>query len=85
MTNDLPIPAGFTGGSIACGLKPSGRTDLGLLLSDRPAAFALVQTRNRFAGANIVLNRERLAASAPLRGIVVGAGPGNACQGAESR
>lgn len=80
---DHAIPLGITGAAAAAGLKPSGKADLGLLLSDRPCAWAALQTRNRFEGANLVLNRERLESGGPLRAIVVHAGQANACTGAE--
>ena len=76
-------PLGYSAGATACGLKASGRDDLALLQSDRPAAAAGVFTQCTLPAAPVLLDRALLAADASaLRGVVVNAGIANACTGA---
>jgi glutamate N-acetyltransferase/amino-acid N-acetyltransferase len=70
---------GFRGAGIACGLKASGALDIGVLVSDRPAVSALVDTVNALPAAPVVRNRA-LDTSA-LRAVVVNAGSANAATG----
>jgi len=74
------LPAGFRASGVACGLKQSGRLDLGLLVSDGPAKVAGVFTTNRVQAAPLVLTRRRVR-SGVTRGLVVNAGNANACTG----
>jgi glutamate N-acetyltransferase/amino-acid N-acetyltransferase len=70
-STDLPpverrpaIPAGFTAGGLAAGIKASGRPDLAVVVSTvGPAAVAAVFTPNTFAAAPVRLSRAHLAAS----------------------
>lgn len=76
-------PLGYSAGATACGLKASGRDDLALLQSDRPATAAGVFTRCALPAAPVLLDRALLAADAgALRGVVINAGIANACTGA---
>src|SRR5690606_20608046 len=52
----------------ACGLKPSGKPDLGLVVADAPCAAAGLFTTNRFARANIPVCREHLGG--PIRSLL---------------
>ena len=74
------LPEGYTASGIACGLKPSGNLDLGMLVSDRPAAAAGVFTTNRVQAAPVQLSRRHIRRGS-ARGIVVNAGNANACTG----
>lgn len=74
------LPQGFRASGIAAGIKPSGTTDLALLVSDRPAAAAGVFTTNRVAAAPVLLSRRHLRRGV-ARGVVVNAGNANACTG----
>jgi len=47
--------SGFRAAGIACGIKPSGKPDLALVVSDRPAVAAAVFTTSRFPGAPVVV------------------------------
>jgi len=76
-------PRGFRTAAVAAGIKPSGRPDLVLVVSDRDCAAAGVFTRNRVAAAPVLLDRATLAAGrAALRGVIINAGNANACTGA---
>ena len=76
----MKLPEGFTASGVACGLKPSGNLDLGLLVSDRPATAAGVFTTNRVQAAPVQLTRRHIRRGT-ARAIVVNAGNANACTG----
>jgi glutamate N-acetyltransferase / amino-acid N-acetyltransferase len=73
------IPAGFTFAATHCGLKRS-RLDLGVLVSDTPAATAAMFTTNQIVAAPVIASREHLRKSRGLmRGIIVNSGNANCC------
>jgi glutamate N-acetyltransferase/amino-acid N-acetyltransferase len=72
---------GFRAAGVACGIKPSGRPDLALIVSDRLAAAAAVFTTNRFPGAPVVVSRAHLRGGR-ARGVVVNSGISNVANGA---
>ncbi len=75
-------PQGYRAGAVACGIKDgSAKADLGVIVSDQPAAAAAVFTQNRAAAAPIVLCRERIQ-SHRASAIVANSGNANACTGA---
>ncbi|MCE5229281.1 bifunctional glutamate N-acetyltransferase/amino-acid acetyltransferase ArgJ [bacterium] len=76
-------PAGFVAGGVCAGIKPSGRADLAAILCERPATVAAMMTRNRFCGAPVTVNRERVTKSSTARGVIVNSGISNVCTGAE--
>jgi glutamate N-acetyltransferase / amino-acid N-acetyltransferase len=63
--------AGFGAGGVHCGLKPSGATDLALVVGDPGTVAAGVFTTNLVVAAPVVWSRDRLA----------GSGNANACTG----
>lgn len=73
-------PEAFRAGGVAAGLKPSGKPDLALVVSDRPAGAAVVTTTNLVKAAPCVLT-ERHARDGGARAVVVNAGNANACTG----
>jgi len=73
------IPAGFTFAATHCGIKRS-RLDLGILVSDVPAAAAAVFTTNQIVAAPVVVSRENLhKAHERMRGVIVNSGNANCC------
>ena len=75
-------PAGFLGGSAACGLKTSGAADVFLVVSELECTAAAVTTRNRVVAAPVVVDREALATTrSGYRGVIGNAGNANACTG----
>lgn len=75
-------PLGFRAAGISAGIKASGKPDLALILSDRPAAAAAVFTTNKAQAAPVLVSREHLAASrGTARAIIVNSGCANACTG----
>jgi glutamate N-acetyltransferase/amino-acid N-acetyltransferase len=81
----VTFPAGFRAGAGTGGIKASGRPDVALVVSDRPAAAAAVFTRSRTAGPAVALSRERLSAGAAMRGVIVNAGNANVATGVAGR
>ncbi len=82
MSSDPTCPRGFTAAATRCGLKPSGRPDLALILADRPAAAAALFTRNRVRAAPIELSARHLAESGGrARALIINAGVANAATG----
>lgn len=71
---------GFRFGATACGIKPSRRSDCGVIVAEEPAVAAAVFTRNRFAAAPVIVGRKRVAAGR-LQALVVNSGNANACTG----
>ena len=69
----------MTSSGVACGIKPSGKQDLGLLLTERRVQWAGAFTRNAAAAAPVTWSRARL--SRPVRALVVNSGNANACTG----
>jgi glutamate N-acetyltransferase/amino-acid N-acetyltransferase len=78
---DAGLPAGFRAAGVACGIKPSGNPDLGLLVCDADTPVSAA----RFAdtgtpAAPVTLSRERCELSA-LRVILANSGCANAATG----
>lgn len=81
---DAGLPAGFRAAGVACGIKPSGNPDVGLLVCDAPGVGG-VSSAARFAdtaapAAPVMLSRERCALSG-LRAILANSGCANAATG----
>jgi glutamate N-acetyltransferase / amino-acid N-acetyltransferase len=78
---DGGLPLGFRAAGVACGIKPSGGLDLGLLVSSAPATTSAARfTRSGTQSAPVLLCRERCRLEG-IRGIVVNAGNANAATG----
>jgi len=75
------LPRGFRAAGVACGIKPSGDLDLGLLTSSAPATTSAARfTRSGTQSAPVLLCRERCNLHG-IRGVVVNAGNANAATG----
>ncbi|HEY2594045.1 MAG TPA: bifunctional glutamate N-acetyltransferase/amino-acid acetyltransferase ArgJ [Chloroflexota bacterium] len=72
---------GFRAGSLAAGIKPSGRPDLGIWASDAPCVATATFTQNAFPAGPVVVSRERLNAAPRAQAVVFNAGNANACNG----
>jgi glutamate N-acetyltransferase/amino-acid N-acetyltransferase len=80
---ELPggLPAGFRAAGVACGLKPSGAPDLGLLVADAPATTSAARfTRSGVLAAPVQLTRRRCRLDA-IRAVVANSGNANAATG----
>ncbi len=78
---NICTPKGFLASALHCGLKKSGKPDICLLVSERPATAAAAFTTNKFRAAPVELSERTLAKSLPMRAIVVNSGNANACTG----
>lgn len=75
---------GFAAAGVSAGIKRSGRSDLSIVVSDRPASAAGVFTTNRVPAAPVLLGRQQLLGpSDALRGILTVSGVANAMTGPE--
>lgn len=82
VSGGVATPAGFRAAGISAGIKASGKPDLALIVSDRPATAAAVFTTNKALAAPVVVSREHLASSGGrARAIIVNSGCANACTG----
>ncbi len=79
--NKLSFPKGFSGAAMAAGIKPSGKTDLSMVLSSANCVWAFAGTRSTTAAACVTRNRELYATGKPVRALVVNAGVANAATG----
>ncbi|HEV2317657.1 MAG TPA: bifunctional glutamate N-acetyltransferase/amino-acid acetyltransferase ArgJ [Thermoplasmata archaeon] len=78
----VTYPKGFTASATTAGIKRSGRPDLALILSDRPATAAGVFTTNVVRAAPVLLGEEILARGPDgVRGILALSGVANAMTG----
>jgi glutamate N-acetyltransferase/amino-acid N-acetyltransferase len=71
---------GFRFAAGASGIRKSGRLDMALICSDRPAQCAGVFTRNKVKAAPLLLTEPRIR-SGECRAILVNSGNANACTG----
>ena len=68
------LPQGFRAAGVACGLKPSGGLDLGLLVCDAPDATSAARfTRSGVLAAPVLLTQERCRLDA-IRAVAANAG-----------
>jgi glutamate N-acetyltransferase / amino-acid N-acetyltransferase len=75
------LPAGFRASGVACGLKPSGARDLGLLVSDAPDTVSAARfTRSGVLAAPVLLTQERCELSG-IRAVIANSGNANAATG----
>ena len=82
----ITTPRGFQAAGVSCGIKRSGRPDLALILSDRPASAAGVFTTNRVRAAPVEIGSERLRSGpGALRGVLTISGVANAMTGEDGR
>src|SRR5579862_5023735 len=75
----IRIP-GFRFAGVRCGIKESGKRDVGLIVSDVPAIAAAAFTTNRVKAAPVLVGIKR-ARAGRLQAIVVNSGNANAYTG----
>lgn len=77
----VTAPQGFSAAATKAGIKPSGKTDLAVVVNDGPgSAAAAVFTRNKVFAAPVKVSRAAVAAG-QLRAVVFNSGNANACTG----
>ncbi|MDP8946795.1 MAG: bifunctional glutamate N-acetyltransferase/amino-acid acetyltransferase ArgJ [Actinomycetota bacterium] len=80
LTGGVTAPGGFVAGGVTCGVRNSGRRDLGLLFSEPGCTAAAVFTRNVVQGAPLEITRGAVG-SGGVRAVVVNSGYANAATG----
>ncbi len=76
----LSMPRGFQVSGVACGIKSSGKPDVSLIVTEKPAVAAGVYTTNRVCAAPVILDRQRTPMEG-FRAVVTNSGNANACTG----
>jgi glutamate N-acetyltransferase / amino-acid N-acetyltransferase len=78
---DAGLPTGFRAAGVACGIKPSGNPDVGLLVCDAAEPVSAARFADTAApAAPVMLSRERCTLSS-LRAILANSGCANAATG----
>ncbi len=80
LTGGVTAPGGFVAGGVMCGVRNTGRRDLGLLFSELGCTAAAVFTRNVVKGAPLEVTRGAVG-SGGTRAVVVNSGYANAATG----
>lgn len=74
------VVPGFRFAGVACGIKPSGKKDVGLIVSEVPATAVAAFTTNKATAAPVLVGRERIK-TGRLRAVVVNSGIANVATG----
>lgn len=82
LIDDVILPQAFRAAGIAAGIKRSGKRDLMLVVSDRPAACAGVFTTNQVKAAPVKLD-QAVVKRGTARAVITNSGNANACTGAK--
>jgi len=80
ISGSITAAHGFRADGISAGIKPSGKKDLALIVSDVPATVAAVFTRNQVKAAPVKLDMQHVR-SGKARAIIANSGNANACTG----
>lgn len=78
--NTVTAAKGFLAAGVACGVKKSGKQDLGLIVCPGGAKAAAVFTTNRIVSAAVQVSKKHIK-SASIRAVVANSGNANACTG----
>ena len=78
--NTITAPKGFLAAGLACGIKKSGKADLGLIVCPTGAKAAAVFTTNKIVSAAVKVSKVHIK-SATIEAVVVNSGNANACTG----
>lgn len=73
---------GFKFSGISCGLKKSGKKDLGLILSEKPCISHVLFTKNKVVAAPVIIGK-KISKKDSIQSIIVNSGSANACTGEE--
>jgi glutamate N-acetyltransferase/amino-acid N-acetyltransferase len=76
----ITSPKGFLAAGVHCGVKKSGKNDLGLLVCPNGAKAAAVFTTNKIVSAAVTVCKQHVR-STSISAVVVNSGNANACTG----
>jgi glutamate N-acetyltransferase/amino-acid N-acetyltransferase len=80
INNTITAPKGFLSVGARCGIKKSGKADLGLIVCPTGAKAAAVFTTNKITSAAVQMSKEHIK-SASISAVVVNSGNANTCTG----
>ncbi|HQQ06896.1 MAG TPA: bifunctional glutamate N-acetyltransferase/amino-acid acetyltransferase ArgJ [Candidatus Omnitrophota bacterium] len=75
------LPQGFAANAVACGLKRSGKPDLALIYSLRPAHASCMFTTNKIIAAPVILCKENLRKNRVFHAVIANSGNANCFTG----
>ena len=78
--NTITAAKGFLAAGIACGIKKSGKSDLGIIVCPAGAVAAAVFTTNKVVSAAVQVSKSHVK-NPKIRAIVVNSGNANTCTG----
>ena len=78
--NTITSPKGFLAAGVGCGIKQSGRPDLGLIVCPAGATAAAVFTTNKIISAAVEVSKKHIK-SPRIFAVVVNSGNANTCTG----
>lgn len=76
----ISLPQGFRYAGFCAGIKPSGKKDIAIIVTDHPAVAVGVYTQNVVRACSIDWNR-KITPTDKIRGLVINSGNANACTG----
>jgi len=79
-SNAITAPKGFLAAGVHCGIKESGKLDLGLIVCPKGATAAAVFTTNKIVSAAVEVSKKHIK-SRKIYAVVVNSGNANACTG----
>ncbi|SCB86460.1 glutamate N-acetyltransferase [Fictibacillus enclensis] len=80
--SNITLPKGFSAAGINCGIKYK-KKDLGIILSEKPAAAAAVYTTNKIKAAPLAVTKESIETEGILQAVIVNSGNANAFTGTQ--
>jgi glutamate N-acetyltransferase / amino-acid N-acetyltransferase len=80
INNTITAPKGFLAAGVHCGIKVSGKPDLGLIVCPTGAKAAAVFTTNKIVSAAVTVCRQHVKQPV-ISAVVVNSGNANACTG----
>jgi len=80
--NTITSPRGFLAAGLYCGIKKSGKYDLGLIVCPGGAKAVAVFTTNKVTSAAVEISKKHIK-SAEIFAVVVNSGNANACTGGQ--
>ncbi|WP_378954981.1 bifunctional glutamate N-acetyltransferase/amino-acid acetyltransferase ArgJ [Pelosinus sp. sgz500959] len=80
ITGGITAPKGYKAAGVKAGLKKSGKLDVALIYSEKPASVAAVFTTNTMAAAPVLVSRQAVE-QGTVSAVVINSGCANACTG----
>jgi glutamate N-acetyltransferase/amino-acid N-acetyltransferase len=80
LNNTITAPKGFLAAGLHCGIKRSGKNDLGMIVCPGGAKAAAVFTTNKIVSAAVHISKKHIKSNM-IYAVVVNSGSANACTG----